>query len=279
MGQNKVKDISVFCLGIVLIGCLIQTGGYIKGDALVFPSVWEILKAFIRLLTTGRTYTLIWTTLRHLIMSMAISTLIGISIGLAQGMSDFVRNLFKPLTIMLRSIPMIVLIVIIMVVAKYKYVPVIAPSLVLIPVISEATCEGARRIDGELVDVYRMNSNFNFSILMHVYLPLMAGYLKQAYINAVGMGIKLTVSTEYLVQTRNSLGKAVHSSSYFNEYQDIYAYALVMILLIILVSELPMWLIRKANQVSQNNSAEYCACACRQTNRNNRLCKEQKSYY
>ena len=88
-------------------------------------------------------------------------------------------------------------------------------------------------------------------MLAHVYLPLMAGYLKQAYVNAVGMGIKLTVSTEYLVQTRNSLGKAVHSSGYFNEYQDIYAYALVMILLILLVSELPMWLGRRANQASR----------------------------
>ena len=54
------------------------------------------------------------------------------------------------------------------------------------------------------------------------------------------MGVKLAVSTEYLVQTKNSLGKAVHTSGYFNEYQDIYAYALVMILLVLVVSEGPV---------------------------------------
>ena len=120
--------------------------------------------------------------------------------------------------------------------------PLLQATLVLIPIISEATSEGCRRIDRELIDVYRMNSAFNLTILLQVYLPLMAGYLKQAYVNAVGMGIKLAVSTEYLVQTRNSLGKAVHSSSYFNEYQDIYAYALIMIVLVLLVSELPIWI-------------------------------------
>ena len=73
----------------------------------------------------------------------------------------------------------------------------------------------------------------------------MAGYLRQAYVNAVGMGVKLAVSTEYLVQTKNSLGKAVYTSSYFYEYQDIYAYALVMILLVLVVSEGPV-LIGKA---------------------------------
>ena len=251
MARSKGKEVLAFSLGIILIACLLQAAGYIKGDAIVFPNVWEIVKAFLRLLVTGRTYLLIWTTLKHLLVSMAVSTVIGILMGLAQGMSSFVRNLFKPLIIMLRSLPMIVLIVVIMVMAKYKWVPVIAPSLVLIPIVSEATSEGFQRIEPELVDVYRLNSNFNFSVLFHVYLPLMAGYLKQAYVNAVGMGIKLTVSTEYLVQTRNSLGKAVHSSGYFNEYQDIYAYALVIILLILLVSELPMWLGRRANQASR----------------------------
>jgi len=251
MEQSKAKEILAFCLGIILIGCLIQMAGYLKGDALVFPGVKEILRAFIRLLITKRTYFLVWTTLKHLIASMAISSVMGILIGLVQGMSDFVNNLLKPLTTMLRSLPMIVLIVIIMVLAKYKWVPIIAPSLVLIPVISEATNEGARRIDRELLDVYRLHSHFNWSVFIHVYLPLMAGYLKQAYINAVGMGIKLSISTEYLVQTRNSLGKAVHSSSYFNEYQDVYAYALVMILLVLLVSEVPMWLGRRLNGASR----------------------------
>ena len=54
------------------------------------------------------------------------------------------------------------------------------------------------------------------------------------------MGLKLIVTAEYLVQTRSSLGKAIYSSSYFNEYEDIYAYALIMILLVLLVSELPV---------------------------------------
>ena len=90
-----------------------------------------------------------------------------------------------------------------------------------------------------MIDVYRLNSSFNLRILFSVYLPLMEGYLKQAYINAVGMGIKIVITTEYLVQTKNSLGKAVFSSSYFNDYDEIYAYALIMILLVLLLTEIP----------------------------------------
>ena len=250
MGRNKARESLAFVLGIILIGCLIQAAGLIKNDRLVFPDVIEILRAFFRLITTPHTYVLIWTTLRHLLISLAVSTLIGVPVGLAQGFSDFVRTLFKPLMVMLRSIPMVVLVVIIMVLTKYERVPVIGTSLILIPIISEAACEGCRRIDPELIDVYRLNSGFNLRVLFSVYLPMMAGYLKQAYISSVGMGVKLVVSTEYLVQTRNSLGKAVNSSVYFNEYEDIYAYALIMILLVVLVGELPILLNRKAEKKS-----------------------------
>lgn len=240
MSQNKIKDTIAFCLGIVLIGVLLQAAGTLKGDDLVFPGVDEILQAFFRLITTGKTYALIWTTLRHLLASVAASTVVGVALGLGMGLLPFLRRLMQPLMIMLRSLPMIILIVIVMVMTSYDRVPVIASSIILIPMIAEAACEGCLRIEKELIDVYRMNANFNGRVLVHVYLPLMAGYLHQAWVNAVGMGVKLAVSTEYLVQARNSLGKAVHSSAYFNEYQDIYAYALVMVLLVLLVSEAPI---------------------------------------
>ena len=58
------------------------------------------------------------------------------------------------------------------------------------------------------------------------------------------MGLKVVVSAEYLVQAKQSLGKAVYSSSYFLDYAEIYAYALIMILLVLLLTELPVALIR-----------------------------------
>ena len=239
MKQNKAQSTLVFCLGILLAGLLIQAVGWLKGDRLVFPGVGEILRAFLRLLGQEKTWRQIGTTLGHLLEATLLSTVAGIGIGLAEGRWEWFHTLLRPLMILLRSIPMIVMTVIVMVLTKYDRVPLICTSLLLIPLISEATCEGFRRIEPELVDVYRMNSGFTPRVLFQVYLPLMAGYLKQAYINAVGMGVKLTVTTEYLVQTRDSLGKAIYSSSYFNEYADIYAYALIMILLALAVSELP----------------------------------------
>ena len=114
---------------------------------------------------------------------MCFFTIVGQAGSLKSMMLITVRALLRPMMNLLRSLPMIVLIVILMVLMPYPRVPVAASSLILIPIISEATSEGCRRIEPELIDVYRLNSGFNLSVLKRVYLPLMAGYLKQAYIS------------------------------------------------------------------------------------------------
>jgi hypothetical protein len=58
------------------------------------------------------------------------------------------------------------------------------------------------------------------------------------------MGLKVAVTTEYLVQSRNSLGKAVFSSLFNSEYTEIYAWALIMVLLILALTGIPVVIIR-----------------------------------
>ena len=237
---------SAFCLGIGCMILLLQAGGALHGNRIVFPDVREIGASFVRLLGQESTYASIGITLLHLLEALAASMAAGILLGLAEGLSSRFRSGLIPFTVLLRSLPMIVLVVLLMTVSSYDHVPVLAASLVLVPLISESVYEGVRSIDPELKDVYRMNSSFSATVFFQVYLPLISGFLKQAFFNAAGMGLKVVVSAEYLVQTRNSLGKEVYTSSYFLEYAEIYAYALIMILLVLLVTEVPVRPLKRA---------------------------------
>ena len=124
--KNKRSQTVAFCLGILLTGALVQLAGSLRGDRLVFPGVGQILSVFVRLLGEGSTWLRIGVTLLHLAEALALSALLGLLIGLAEGFSPFIRNLLKPLMITLRSLPMIVLVILIMVLAHYSAVPLIA---------------------------------------------------------------------------------------------------------------------------------------------------------
>jgi len=239
MQKKQKNSATAFCLGIVLIGAILQCGGMLKGNRVVFPGLPEIGQALFRLLGNGDTYLKIGTTLLHVIEALILSALIGILIGLAEGISGWIHSFFRPMMILVRSMPMIVLVILIMSMMNYRSVPVTAACMILIPLFSEAVYEGCRSLEPELIDVYRMNGGFGFEVAVHVYLPLISGYLRQAFVNAAGMGLKVAVSAEYLVQTKDSLGKAVYSSAYFSEYAEIYAYALIMVFLVLLLTEVP----------------------------------------
>ena len=239
MQNRKKRSVSAFSLGVTLIGAALQAGGLLKGNRIVFPDLPEIGQALIRLLENNATYKKIGITMLHVLESLLISSFAGILIGIAEGFSEWVHSFFRPVMILIRSMPMIVLVILTMSILNYKMVPVAAGCMILIPLFSEAVYEGCCSLDSELIDVYRLNGGFSPQVAVYVYLPLISGYLRQAFINAAGMGLKICVSAEYLVQTKDSLGKAVYSSAYFSEYGEIYAYALLMILLVFLITVIP----------------------------------------
>ena len=93
--KNKRSQTVAFCLGILLTGALVQLAGSLRGDRLVFPGVGQILSVFVHLLGEGSTWTRIGVTLLHLAEALALSALLGLLIGLAEGFSPFVRNLLN----------------------------------------------------------------------------------------------------------------------------------------------------------------------------------------
>ena len=241
--HSKIKKIAYFIIGVILIILLVQFLSVLKNDKIIFPNVIEIFKAFFSLLGKKETYSLIASTLLRLLIALSIALIIGIIIGIFEGIFESVRLILKPLMVLLRSLPMIVLVVIIMVLVssnEWENVPIYGTSIILIPIISEAVAEGIVRIDKSLLDVYKINSNLTPFVIFKVHIPLIIGYIKQAFINAIGMGIKVIVTTEYIVSATPSLGKAIYNSQYLFEYEYIYAYAILMVILVLLVEGIPI---------------------------------------
>ena len=248
MARNKRKGEWIAAvLGVGLILALFHAGSVLYGKPAVFPPVDEIGRSFLDLLSQDKTYTKIGTTLGHVVQAVAVSCVLGVIIGIAEGLIPYLHALLRPLTAMLRSTPMIVLVIIIMVLSRPQ-VPLLTGCAVLVPIISEAAYEGCVRIEPELIDVYRLDSSIRASIIFRVYLPLISGYMKQAFVNACGMGMKVIVTAEYVVQIRNSLGKTVYDRVYAYEYPELFAYGLIMVLLVMILTGVPAAIIRITNR-------------------------------
>lgn len=240
--SNKIKNLILYCIGIIIIILIISLIGIIKDNSIIFPSFGTIMSRFFGLFSEGNTYRFIWNTILDFIIVLLCSVIIGFTLGTLAGLNTVVRGILKPLMTMLRSIPVIVLIVIVMLAFpqdSYRHVPIIASTLITIPIIYEAIAEGIINIDKQYIDAYRLCSNLNARVLIKIYYPLISGYIKQAMVNAIGIGIKTIVATEYLSGIRYTLGNAIYNSRINVEYDYVYAYALLMILLVIFIELIP----------------------------------------
>lgn len=240
--KTRIKNLILFVAGLLIAALIITIIGIIKNNSIIFPSLIDIFGEFFRLLGTGSTYKFIGITLVDFIIVMLLSTIIGMTLGTLSGMNSICKGLVRPFLIIFRSMPMIVLIVIIMLTVptnNYRYVPIIATTIALVPITAEAIAEGMARVDKTYIDVYKLNSNMSPRVVFKVYYPLCAGYIKQAIVNAIGIGIKIIVTTEYIAGVRNTLGVAVFNAKIEVEYAEIYAWAIILIIIVLVFEAIP----------------------------------------
>ncbi|MBQ9449056.1 MAG: ABC transporter permease subunit [Acholeplasmatales bacterium] len=247
--KKRIENLILFIIGIILIGVILQLLSMMKNDNFLFPNVFEIIKSFFILLGQGQTYIYILWTLLHLLISFMFSFIIGFALGMIAGFHPRFATIMKPMMIFLRSIPIIVLLVIIMFLLDYSYTPVVSATLILIPIIYENVKNGIANIDQDFKDVYRLQSNFNHRVLLRVYVPLISSNIKTAISNMVGMGIKVIVTTEYISGANNTLGKAIILEIQNMNYELIYAYSIIMVLIVVLVEWLPVWIFKLINLI------------------------------
>ena len=249
-GNKKTGEWIALTLGIGLILALFQAGSDLQGNKVVFPGTGEIGKAFLDLIVRGETWREIGVTMLQGIQTILLSAVAGTLLGIAEGLIPYLHALLKPLHTLLRSMPMIVVAVVVMVMTLFSenLTPLLSGCAVLIPMISEAAYEGCVRIDPDLTDVYRLDSGISPRILLRVYLPLISGYMRQAFVNACGMGLKIVVTAEFLVKTAHSLGQAVFSRRQSADYAELFAYALIMVLMVLALTGIPAVIIRMAGR-------------------------------
>ncbi len=237
--HKTLKNTLLYIIGILLVALLLQLLSFAKGNEVFFPNIIDILKAFFISLGDAKTYLYIGTSLLELLIALLISFILGISLGILGGVSNNAYKILKPLMSILRTLPIIVLIVILMLLTKLNFAPVLASVLVLTPIVYEGTCQGIKSIDKSMIDAYRLETRLNFNVIRKVYMPLISSYSKASFISCLGMGIKILITCEYICGMNNTIGRAIILASQNLEYEKLYAYSFILVILIMVIEYLP----------------------------------------
>jgi len=210
----------------------------IVGNEFLLPGPLAVLAALFMIVTEAGNLAAIGATLLRLALAMAIALGAGLFSGVFAGMKPGIAHFLKPIVTLLRTVPVISIVVIVLIVFGFRTTPYIITFLMIFPLIHQAVYEGIRNIDPELIDVYRLEDNRFFSGLWNCYLPLIFNEIKTALLQSAGLGIKVLVMAEYLAQTQRSIGNMLYLEKVNLRFDYVFAWTLVLILIAVILEAL-----------------------------------------
>lgn len=226
-----MKKTSLAVLSIFAIFCVWMIGYAIVSSPLLLPSPLAVFQALLRLFANARSLLAMAMTLLRLLIAMAIALVLGGTLGIIAGFKSGFSRFFSPIVTILRTVPVISVIVIILILFGLKLTPYLITFLMIFPLIYQAFHDGIRNIDSELVDVYKLEDNRMITGLRFCYLPLMRNEIETVLMQSAGLGIKVLVMSEYLSQTRNSIGNSLYLAKINLAYDEVFAWTILLIVL------------------------------------------------
>ena len=224
-----------FWLGVIfiLVGWTILSA--IINNDYVVPSIDLVLNALGKLICEKHTYLVLLNTLLRVFVAILACLVMGLLVGSLSYCSSRFEYFVKPIIILFKSLPLVVMIVLILLQFTENMAVFYIVSVVVFPVMYEATLNGLRTVDTGIIEDIRMVSNINFKVILNIHLKLALPSIITGIIQSFGLGLKVLVMAEYISQPEYSIGREI---VFYNDIavdkSYVFAWSFILIVFIII---------------------------------------------
>ncbi len=147
----------------------------------------------------------------------------------------FVKDLLKPVMVLLKSIPVASFVILALIWAGSKNLSVLISFIVVLPMIYVNTLAGLGSTDGKLLEMAKVFRMSAVRKIRYIYVPALLPYLKSGCRIALGMSWKSGVAAEVIGVPDHSIGEKLYMAKIYLNTADVLAWTLVIILVSALV--------------------------------------------
>ncbi len=198
---------------------------------LFLPSPFVVFKVLMSLIGDAYFWKSVFYSMARVILGLFLSIVIGIIIGIAAGLNKFIEELLNPLIICIKATPIMSIIILALVWFKSDYVSVFTTILTCFPIIYTNVLQGIKSVDIKLIqmaNIYKVKKKY---IIKDIYLPSIKHYIVSGILMCLGLGFKVSVSSEVLSTPKYSIGLNLLNSKSMLETAELFAWTIVVILL------------------------------------------------
>lgn len=210
----------------------------IIAQEIYLPSPHAAFSALMNLLISKDTYITIYYSTYRTLAGFFLSCIFGMFLGIISGIHKPVYNLLNPLIIIIRTIPVMSIIIIAIMWFKDTNVPIFVAFLMCFPIIWTNTVSGILSTDVKLLQMCEVYKIKKSRIISSVYFYSSLTYIKAGMISALGIGWKVTSAAEVLSLPKYSIGRFLYDSKVYLEIPDLFAWTIIIVSLSFLFESL-----------------------------------------
>lgn len=201
------------------------------GAEIILPPPERVISDFLSLVATRKFLAAAGMTSLRCLSSFAIALALGLCLGLPAGLSRSFRALIAPFLAVVRSTPVLAVIVLFLIWFPQDVVPIVSAVLMATPVVIASLSEGVRSVDPLLIEmagVYRIPPRLR---LFRIYLPSVTPFAVSGASSALSLVWKVVVAGEVLSQPRFAIGTGLQNAKVTLETSRALAWTLATILI------------------------------------------------
>lgn len=224
-----------FGMGIIMILIIWIVASLAIHQEIIFPTPWSTLRDLVQILIVPHTYLVLATTLFRILVAVLISFVLALIFASLSIKYPHFASFIRPQITLLKTIPVASIIIILLVLIGHEYSPLFITGFVVLPLLYEAIYQGYRSIDPNILDDVRMLSTINIPIIRHVYLPLISPFLFTGLIQSLGLGLKVMIMSEFIIQPTLSIGRELLFLKQQFEMGKVFAWTFILMILIMVI--------------------------------------------
>ena len=241
----KNREFYLTLLSSVILISIWWIASIVIGKSYILPSPLVSLRSLVQVVSDKSFFFTIMMTLTRVLICVSLSILVGSLLGLLAGQLKFIEHLLKPILLITRTLPTIVIIVYVILWMPNVLSPIFVTFLVTFPIVYANVLEGYHQTDSKLIEMAQIYKIDYKKVVKNIYIPSILPYLRSSIVAITSLGLKVVIASEVLSQTPSSIGRSFQMAKINIQTETVFAWALITILLSIILDFIMKILFKK----------------------------------
>ena len=218
-------------ISIILFLAIWKIVSLLIGADIILPPPERVIHSITNIFVTENFTTRVMATLLRGFIGFIISYISGTIIGLLAGIFPLFRGFVQPIVSIIRSTPVISVILLALIWFNTDIVPIFVAYLMAFPIITANVIEGVTTVDKKLLDMARVYNIPLRKQIFHIYIPSILPFFIASASISLGIIWKVIIAAEVLSQPKWGIGTSLNEAKAFLLTEEVFAWTVMAILL------------------------------------------------